>query len=291
MQWYLITSKNSLYMSQTEKTPYPLGPPKRSKLLLESRTVIDAAGMLFKIASSKLKKSKANKHQPTIILLPGFGSDYRYLKPLSKFLNRHGYQTEDWGLGFNFAGQNLKHKLTDISDNWDITPGDDFNPDTYRGEGGVPYLCDLATQKIAQRAAQLDNQIILLGWSLGGYIAREVARDLPKQVAHVITLGAPVIGGPKYTAAARYFNRKGFDLDWIENESEKRNIKPIQQGITAIYSKSDAIVDWRAAIDKISPNVEHVEVSTPHLGMGFSPKVWDAVLTALAANKSEGSSE
>lgn len=278
-------------MSQIENTPYPPGPPKRIKFLLESRTIIDAAGMLFKIAGSKLKTNKQNQHQPTIILLPGFGSDYRYLKPLSKFLNTQGYLTEDWGLGFNFAGQNLKHKLSDISDNWDITPKDDFDPQTYRGEGGVPYLCDLATQKISQRAAELDSQVILLGWSLGGYIAREVARDLPKQVAHVITLGAPVIGGPKYTAAASYFNKKGFDLDWIESESKKRDDTPIQQAITAIYSKYDAVVDWRAAIDKVSPNVDHVQVNTAHLGLGFSPKVWEAVLTALTANQFLDSSE
>ncbi|MDB4511979.1 alpha/beta hydrolase [Arenicella sp.] len=272
-------------MSEIENTPSPSGPPKRSKLILESRTVINAAGMLFNIAAGKLKASKANQDQPPIILLPGFGSDCRYLKPLSKFLNRHGYKTEDWGLGFNFAGQNLRHKLTDISDKWDITPNHGYDPETYRGEGGVPYLCDLATQKILKRATELDSQVILLGWSLGGYIAREVARDLPNQVAHVITLGAPVIGGPKYTAAARYFSRKGFDLDWIEIESEKRNSKPIQQAITAIYSKSDAIVDWRATIDKINPNVEHIEVSAAHLGMGFSQKVWACILTALATNE------
>lgn len=274
-------------MSTIENTPYPINPPKRSKFILESRAIFDATGMLFKLARNKLRTTEQNQHQPTIILLPGFGSDHRYLKPLGTFLKQQGYQTEDWGLGFNLAGQNLKHTLADISSNWDITPKADFDPDNYRGEGGVPYLCDLATKKISQRASELDNQVILLGWSLGGYIAREVARDLPNQVAHVITLGAPVIGGPKYTAAARYFNKKGFDLDWIESESRKRDQKPIQQVITAIYSKSDAIVDWRAMIDKVNPNVLHICVNSAHLGMGFSPNVWDLILRALAENKVE----
>lgn len=279
--------------NQTKKVPQPTAPPTRIKYLLESRSLLDAAGMLCRIASSKLtsKTSEPALDGRAIILLPGFASDSRYLKPLGNFLTNHGYQTEDWGMGTNLAGMNHKHKLEDLSDGWNIDPKDNYNPKTYKGEGGVAYLCDLVTARIKQRARELDDPVILLGWSLGGYIAREVARDLPDQVAQIITLGAPVVGGPKYTAAARFFIKKGLDLDWIESESSKRDTKPIRQPITAIYSQTDAIVDWRAAIDNVSPNVKHIHVNASHLGMGFNHKIWQHILAALESSQSssEGS--
>ena len=123
----------------------------------------------------------------------------------------------------------------------------------------------------------------LVGWSLGGYMAREVARDLPGIVERVVTMGSPTVGGPKYTAAARFFNRNGMDLDWIEREIARRESRPIAQPITAIVSKTDAIVDWNAAIDRSSPRVEHIELDAAHLGMGFNLDVWSCVLAALQA--------
>jgi len=128
---------------------------------------------------------------------------------------------------------------------------------------------------------ELGSKVVLIGWSLGGFIAREVARDLGDEVAHVITLGSPVIGGPKYTKAVKFFEAKGFNLEWIEREAVKRDAVPIQQPITAIYSKTDGIVAWRSAIDKISPNVTHWQINAPHLGMGFNAKVWTLIRQSL----------
>ena len=124
---------------------------------------------------------------------------------------------------------------------------------------------------------------MLIGWSLGGYICREAARDLPDIVDRVVTFGSPTKGGPKYTAAADFFRKRGMDLDWIEEEVAARESNPIQQPITAIYSRSDGIVDWRACIDHHSPNVRHVEVNAAHLGMGFNPAVWKQVKQALSS--------
>ncbi len=71
------------------------------------------------------------------------------------------------------------------------------------------------------------------------------------------------------------------DLDWIETEIRRRESRPIRQPITAIYSKSDAVVTWQAAIDHYSADVTHVEVDVAHLGMGFNPTVWRHILCAL----------
>jgi L-rhamnose isomerase len=53
--------------------------------------------------------------------------------------------------------------------------------------------------------------------------------------------------------------------------------------ITAIYSKSDGVVSWEAAIDRHSPNVRHPEVNVAQLGMGFNPTVWSHIVQALDA--------
>jgi len=261
----------------------PTSRPSKLKLIGESRTIFNAFGSLLPLAISSLTATNQKTGMP-IILLPGFASDERYLKPLAKHLSNHGYHAEGWGLGVNMAGANYQHTLEDLSPRWHIEPKPDYDPAEYKGEGGVPLLCDMATKRIKQRANELGEKVILIGWSLGGYIAREVARDLPDQVAQIITLGSPVIGGPKYTAAAPFFINKGFDLDWVEREAEKRNQYPIKQAITAIYSKSDGIVDWRATIDKFSPNVNHIEVNASHLGMGFNRTIWKHIIRTLEAH-------
>ena len=252
-----------------------LAPPQRRALLLETRTAIDIAAMALPLLGAHVRPRRARRGSP-IIVLPGFGSDDRYTLPLRRYLGRLGFRAEGWGMGRNRAGVDLPHTLDDLSASWNIAPRDD-----YRGEASVPYLCDRVTERVRRRHAELERPITLIGWSLGGYIAREAARDLPDVVDRVITLGAPTIGGPKYTAAAGYFRRRGMDLDWIEREIDKRESRPIRQPITAIYSKSDAIVSWRAAIDHFSDNVRHLEVRAAHLGLGFNPRVWAHIVDAL----------
>lgn len=255
-------------------------PPSLFSFFLESRVFLDLACVPLSLASSKFSAKQSSGALP-IIMFPGFGSNERYLKALELYLGNLGYQTEGWGLGTNLAGMDLEHGLEDLSPTWDIDYPKGYTPETYRGEGGVPYLADKAIARIKKRSAELGSPVILIGWSLGGYLARECARELPQEVAQIITFGAPVYGGPKYSRAASIFEAKNFDLDWIEQSIEKRDKNPIKQPITAIYSKSDGIVSWSAAIDTTSPNVKNVKVSAAHLGMGFNRRVWNIVSKAL----------
>lgn len=256
-------------------TPVSLAPPKRRSLLLESRTAIDLVRMAGPLLGAQFRRAAARPGSH-IIVVPGFGSDDRYTAPLRHYLRRLGFPAEGWGLGKNMAGIDLPHTLEDLSESWAVS----HKPD-YRGEGSVPYLADRLADRVRERQAALGKPITLIGWSLGGYLSREVARDLPDIVDQVITMGSPTVGGPKYTAAAPFFRKRGMDLDWIEQEIHKREARPIRQPITAIYSRSDAVVSWEAAIDRYSDNVRHVEVSAAHLGMGFNPTIWSHIVAAL----------
>jgi hypothetical protein len=112
--------------------------------------------------------------------------------------------------------------------------------------------------------------------------ARETARDYPGYVSQVVTMGSPVVGGPKYTTMGRIFEKRGADLDEIEATIAARESTPIQVPLTCIYSKRDGIVGWQASIDRHSPQVEHIEVYTTHLGLGISPDVFKIIAKKLA---------
>ncbi len=258
------------------KNDIALTAPRRASMLLEARSAIDMARMVGPLVRAQLKRA-ASRDDLHVIVVPGFGADDYSTAPLRHYLKRRGFATEGWGLGRNLAGTNLPHSLEDLSPLWDIDAGQ--KPD-YRGEAGVPYLCDQLTDRVRARHADIGKRIALIGWSLGGYLAREAARDLPDAVDRVITMGSPIVGGPKYTAAARYFEDKNMDLDWIEEEIQRREARPIRQPITAIYSKTDAVVHWHATLDRYSADVRHVEVNASHLGMGFNPTIWTHVLDA-----------
>lgn len=255
--------------------PQGLRPPPRSALLGEVRTAVAIARMVPALLRAGTG-SVADRASPTL-LLPGFGTGDRAMLPLRRYLRNHGVAAEGWGLGINRAGLDVPHALEDVSDRWELTP-----KAPYRREAGVALLCDRMAERVAARARQLGRPVSLVGWSLGGTIAREVARDVPEAVDRVITLGSPVIGGPKYTAAAALLRSRGLDLDWIEVHVGRRDRRPITQPITSIVSSTDAVVAWGAAIDRVSPRVRHVEVTTPHSGLAFDPAVWRIVLEALA---------
>lgn len=255
----------------------PLCCPPRSALLSEARTALTLLEMLPVLWGKRRAPGPAVPERH-VVVLPGYGTGDLAMLPLRRFLEGCGLSVEGWGQGVNRAGLDLPHGLGDVSAGWGLSP-----KTPYRGEAGVALLCDRTGEHVARRARALGRPVSLVGWSLGGMIAREVARDLPEAVDRVVTLGSPVIGGPKYTAAAALLRARGLDLDWIETHVAQREQRPIRQPITSIVNRADAVVGWAAAQDSRSPRVRHVEVNTPHTAMPFAPAVWELVLGALTS--------
>jgi pimeloyl-ACP methyl ester carboxylesterase len=150
-----------------------------------------------------------------------------------------------------------------------------------RNNGRVPSLIPRLTERVEEVRRNLGAPVSLVGWSLGGYLAREVARERSDLVGQIVTLGAPVVGGPKYTASAPMYRRRGYDLDEIEKQVEERADRPIEVPITALYSVSDGVVAWRACRDEESPRIRHQRVSSSHLGLVRSPWALERVAEAL----------
>ena len=254
---------------------FEISPPPRHFLLRETRLFADMARMTLPLAGALINPTR-EKDPSLVIVVPGFGAGDASTAPLRTWLNRRGFDAEGWSLGRNLAGLELRGEFSDLVAEWNVEPDEEHN-----GEVSVPLLVDKVIARVKKRAEETGRRISLVGWSLGGYLAREAARDLPDTVERVITMGSPIIGGPKYTAAAETFRSRGQDLDWIEQAIADREVRPIRQPITAIVSPTDAVVAQEAAIDRFSENVTHIEVDAAHLGLAFNPTVWGHVITAL----------
>lgn len=181
-----------------------------------------------------------------VAIFPGFSAGDLSTFAIRRHLRRCGFRVHRWRLGLN--------------------------------RGDVPSLIPQVVARTEALFVRYGEPVSLVGWSLGGVLAREVARERPEIVRSVVTLGSPVIGGPKYTRAAGFYkNVLRQDLDAIERSVDERNRVSIQVPLTAIYSKRDKVVQWEACIDRFNDQCEHIEVDASHLSLGFDPKVLQLV--------------
>jgi pimeloyl-ACP methyl ester carboxylesterase len=221
--------------------------PSAAGLLREVRGALELPRLLLRFP--ELARQPRGRGQ-RVLVLPGYGAGDASTAVLRAYLGFLGYRQRGWALG--------------------------------RNDGDVPGLLPRVVARLEALAREAGESVVLVSWSLGGYLAREAAREHPQAVQQVITLGSPVVGGPKYTAVAEVYRCRGVDLDEIEAEVAERNRRPLVTPVTAIYSRNDAVVAWRACIDPDASNVEHVEVSATHLGLGFSPEVFKIISERLA---------
>jgi pimeloyl-ACP methyl ester carboxylesterase len=228
---------------------YQLRVPGRARRYLEVRALMEFF-LLVPAAPILLSQNRGDGRQ--IMLLPGFLADDTSTWPLRHFLDYLGYEALPWNQGRN------------------------------QGQPEADADRVIAGLRSVRRP---DEPITLIGWSLGGVIAREVARRTPGIVREVITLGTPVEGGPKYTAAGRRFaKQQNIDLDAFERHVHEINQLGISCPLTVIYSHGDGIVDWRAAIDRYNPQARHERVVGSHLGLGVNPLVWRLIARTLSAS-------
>lgn len=234
--------------SETTSGGMPAVAPAMPKLGLEAYSLSDLAYGL--LAAPALALQPRGRGEP-VMVLPGFGAGDRATVLIRRYLRHLGYRARGWRLG--------------------------------RNGGNVPLLIPRVIDEVARFTAESGRPVVLVGWSLGGTLAREVARERPELVEKVITLGTPVIGGPKYTSVAGVYERQGYDLAEIEAYVEERDRVTIRVPVTAIFSKRDGVVSWQACIDRTNPQVDHVEIRSSHLGMLFSSGALRNIASSLRA--------
>jgi len=236
-------------MTSHETLPPQCRLPSLSSILLEVRAPFEFASLGLFISS--LRGAPKGNGRP-VFLVPGYMADDHSMRPLGTYLNYLGYDVYYAEIGRNRG--NLNEHMLRI--------------------GG----------RLETVSSSLKSEALtLIGWSLGGVLVREAARLLPSVVREVITLGTPIIGGPKFTTIGKYYaKRRELDLQEFELHVHRRNSIGLTQPITSIYSKTDGVVGWQASLDIYNQHAKNIEVNSSHLGLGVHPQVWKIIANTLS---------
>jgi pimeloyl-ACP methyl ester carboxylesterase len=154
--------------------------------------------------------------------------------------------------------------------------------------GPTDRVLDGIATRLEELFGRHGRKVSLVGWSAGGILAREMARQRPDAVRQVITLGSPFRMVPDDRSAAslvadRVVSR--FSARWpTAGEPDKA---PLQVPSTAIYSRTDGVCRWHTCIDTETRWHENIEVRGSHSGLGYHPAVIIAVSDRLAQAEGE----
>jgi hypothetical protein len=190
-----------------------------------------------------------------VLVMPGFLAPEFSTTPLRNFLR---------GLCYDARGSHLRVNL-----------------------GPSPKVNETLQRRLTQLAERHGRKVSLVGWSLGGIYARELARAHPALVRMVITMGTP-FADISATHAARFIplRPEGKPLH-AAHELQAALRRPLPVPTTSIYSRTDGIVHWQGCLLEEGPRSENVEVHCSHTGMGFHPEVFRIVADRLALPEGE----
>jgi pimeloyl-ACP methyl ester carboxylesterase len=154
-----------------------------------------------------------------------------------------------------------------------------------RNVGPTDRVLDELPQELAGLADRAGGPVSIIGWSLGGIYARELAREHPRLTRQVISLGSPfALTDPRQSRAnGAYTRRSGLHADQARIPDEQVRAMPIPVPSTAVYSRSDGIVSWQTCIEPESGLHQNVEVRCGHLGFGVDPATLWLIADRLAA--------
>jgi hypothetical protein len=185
-----------------------------------------------------------------VLVLPGFLATGSSTFPLRHILKRLGYKGHRWKLGRNL--------------------------------GPVRIQLEQVVARLHELRRRYDQRVTLIGWSLGGLYARELAWLAPDDVRMVITLGSPFRHHDSTHATWLYRSINASHGEKIERALLARVDKPLPVPSTSIYSRGDGVVPWQCSIDRPSPRSENVRVFGSHCGLGHNPAALWVILDRIA---------
>ena len=228
------------------QTPAPKA-PSALLMLLEGRAQLELAAS---VAAAPFFNQLPKGDGHPVLVFPGLSAPDITTFPLRRFLKSRGYEAYEWEQGFNLGPRE-----------------------------GVLQKCRERAEMLAQKHGM---QVSLVGWSLGGLYAREIAKEVPGLTRCVVTLGTPCGGHPKATNAWRLYELlSGQSLDEASALIEQvRQPPPVPT--TSVYSRTDGVVSWRCSLNDVSPLAENVGVHASHFGLGMNPLAMYVLADRLA---------
>ena len=206
-------------------------PPRLGLRLREAAWLVPRMWRVFGSA-----KTLGPPNGPPTLVIPGFVAHDRTTEPLRKALANAGWRVHGWDMGLNLG----------------------VRADT--------------VEKLRKRLDAIGHRepILLVGWSLGGLFARELARAVPERVRAVVTLGSPFSGDPKQNNVWRLYEliaRHRVDQPPIPRITDK---PPVPQ--LALWSRKDGLVAPRSARGLEHERDKAVELDCTHMAFGISSR-------------------
>jgi len=230
-----------------------LRPPSWLLMLAEPRALFEFNSSLL-LSPLLLQAPRGDGHP--VLALPGFLASDLSMAPMRRYLAQLGYDAHAWNMGRNLGGVYGKRRA----------------------------LRELVTGIFEQTG----RKVSIVGWSLGGVYARDLALQVPDMVRCVITLGSPFANDIRATNATRLYELlSGEGIDDVPGIREAiAGDLPVPA--TSIYSRTDGIVNWRTSLVRPSATAENIEVHlASHIGLGVNPAALWAVADRLAQAEGE----
>ncbi|MCA0873531.1 hypothetical protein LCL97_22090 [Seohaeicola saemankumensis] len=221
-------------------------PPSPLLLAAEWRAVLEFNAFA---ASLPLLRTLPKGNGRPVMVLPGLAAGDMSTLPMRMFLKNRGYSVYGWALGPN--------------------------------QGYRPGLKELKQKRLTEIHKKHGCKVSLIGWSLGGIYARQLAKAMPEAVHEVITLGSPFKGHPRSSNAWRlYESLAGHTVDEIAAIEEIAN--PPKVPFTSIFSRTDGVVSWECCIEDEGPTTENIGIEGSHCGLGHNPLAMFVIADRLA---------
>jgi pimeloyl-ACP methyl ester carboxylesterase len=222
-------------------------------LLAEARGIFEFNASLL-LAPLLLRAPRGDGHP--VLTLPGFLASDISMAPMRRYLREIGYDTYAWKMGRNI--------------------------------GGVSRMRMALRDRLAEIHAATGRKVSIVGWSLGGVYARDLALQAPHMVRFVVTLGSPFANDVRATNATRLY--EALSGETVEENSELRIAiaGDLPVPTASIYSRADGIVNWRTCLLRPSDTAENIEVHlASHVGLGVNAAALWAVADRLAQAEGE----
>ena len=243
----------------TESTTELSRPPLGFALLEAGRALGEMS--LLPVAELPLRAAPSGDGHP-VIVCSGFLTSDTSTSLLRRFIRSKGYRTYGWNLGRNL------------------------------GPGAAGGNFELLADWVISVYRQSRRKVSLVGWSLGGVMARELAKQMPDQVRQVITLGSPISGQVEASTISWIYNQIASPSDHgeeLQKLMDNLHTPPKHVPSTSIFTKSDGIVHWRGCIERKTSMTDNIEVYASHCGLGVNPIVFFAIADRLALPENDWS--
>ncbi|WP_379549590.1 esterase/lipase family protein [Erythrobacter sp. W53] len=241
-------------MTATQTESHAARPPHKLLTLAEPGRAMGELASFFALRPLMSHLPKGDGHG--VLVLPGFMASDGSTRPMRKLLNDLGYDAVGWDLGRNIRVDNER--------------------------------VEAMAERVADHYKATGGKISIVGWSLGGVFARELAKMMPDKVRQVISLGSPISDNRDHTNARKLF-------EYLNGEEPE----PIKQGqfqdlatappvpTTSILTKTDGVVHWRGSVQAAGDQCENIEVLASHCGLGVNPSVMLAIADRLAQDEDD----